>query len=206
MRYRLVLNGVPHYVNLKAALVEEKDEPQLIVGINDIDAHVKQELEYERNLSQARAKANVDALTGVRNKHAYVDYEEKLNKRIENGENVEFALLVFDVNNLKEVNDTYGHQTGDRYICDTAKIICDIFKHSPVFRIGGDEFVAIADGADYKEADKLLEQLKENNATPGAIVIAYGLARNEGDRNVAAVFARADALMYENKRMLKNQK
>ena len=206
MRYRLVLNGVPHYVNLKAALVEEKDEPQLIVGINDIDAHVKQELEYERNLSQARAKANVDALTGVRNKHAYVDYEEKLNKRIENGENVEFALLVFDVNNLKEVNDTYGHQTGDRYICDTAKIICDIFKHSPVFRIGGDEFVAIADGADYKETDKLLEQLKENNATPGAIVIAYGLARNEGDRNVAAVFARADALMYENKRMLKNQK
>ena len=86
------------------------------------------------------------------------------------------------------------------------KIICDIFKHSPVFRIGGDEFVAIADGADYKDADKLLEQLKENNATPGAIVIAYGLARNEGDRNVAAVFARADALMYENKRMLKNQK
>ena len=203
MRYRLVLNDQPRSVNLKAALVEEKDGPQLIVGINDIDVHVKQEEEYAYNLSQARALADVDALTGVKNKHAYVDFEEKLNERLENEKDVKFALVLFDVNNLKDINDTYGHQVGDRYIRDTSRIICNIFKHSPVFRFGGDEFVVIAEGSDYDQVDELLRQLDENNDKKDGIVIAYGMSRNEGDRNVAAVFARADALMYENKRMLK---
>lgn len=64
-------------------------------------------------------------------------------------ETVEFALLVADVNGLKEANDALGHESGDQLIKNTSRCICKIFEHSPVFRIGGDEFVVILTGEDY---------------------------------------------------------
>ena len=81
------------------------------------------------------------------------------------------------------------------------------FRHSPVFRIGGDEFVAISEGEDYENIDEILFFLSENNKEAkhtGGMVIAFGMARyGDEDENVASVFKRADKLMYENKNKLK---
>lgn len=52
-------------------------------------------------------------------------------------------MIVFDINNLKIINDTLGHDFGDILIIDSCKLICKVFKRSPVYRIGGDEFVVI---------------------------------------------------------------
>ncbi len=206
LTYRLLLEGVPVYVSLKAAMVEEKDGKRLIVGVSNIDARIKREQEYANNLTEARNKANLDALTGVKNKHAYTDAEMQLNHRISENQPVAFAISVFDLNGLKKVNDIQGHQAGDRYIRQACQIICNVFKHSPVFRIGGDEFVVISQGGDFENIDSLMGMIAEHNEKNiaiGGVVIAGGTAKYDHDRNVAEVFRRADAHMYENKKKLK---
>ena len=207
MTYRIVVGGEPLYINLKAAIIKEKGVPQLIVGLNNVDEQVKRDQEYIYNLSLARNEANIDVLTGVKNKHAYVDVETQLNNLISEDQAPEFAIVVLDLNGLKTINDTMGHQAGDEFIKNGCSIICGIFRHSPVFRVGGDEFAVICQGRDYKNLDLLMTRLEERNTKNqaiGSVVIAGGMARYQGDRRVANVFERADAAMYENKKYLKS--
>ena len=122
-------------------------------------------------------------------------------------EDPRFAVIILDINDLKKINDTEGHQAGDQYIKDSCKIICSTFSHSPVFRVGGDEFVVLAQGEDYENVDVLVENLRVRNdeaSKTGGIVIACGMAKFENDSYVAEVFERADTRMYENKSALKN--
>ena len=209
LSYRLMLEGEPRYVQLKAAMVEEKEGARLIIGVNDIDAQVRQEEEYGRRLAQARIEANIDALTGVKNRNAYRVYEERLNAQIEMDRAPAFAITILDVNDLKKVNDNEGHKAGDQYLRDACKIICTIFKRSPVFRVGGDEFAVLSQGDDYERLDELIEQMNEHNRDAvdhGGIVIALGMARYERDSKVAPVYERADQRMYDNKSDLKARK
>lgn len=209
MRYRIIMEGEPVYIQLKAVMVDEEDGKCLLVGINDIDAQVRREKEYVRNLAQARTEASVDALTGVKNRHAFLMAEERINMQIEEGQDPEFAVVFFDVNDLKKVNDTEGHNAGDKYLQDACSIVCKVFDHSPVFRVGGDEFAVIAQGSDYEHIDELVAEMNEHNKKAkanGGIVIACGMARYEGDSDVASVFERADHSMYGNKTELKEGK
>ncbi|MBQ9553218.1 MAG: diguanylate cyclase [Clostridia bacterium] len=201
--YRLLIGGSPTYVKLKAAMVEEDGKNSLIVGLMDVDAQVRQEQEFASSLSAARVRASKDALTGVKNKYAYGELEKKLNEQIANHDEVAFAVVVCDINDLKIVNDTQGHQAGDHYIREACTTICDVFKHSRVFRIGGDEFAVICQGRDYEHVDALLAQMDAANQTENSVKIACGMARYDGEPNVAAVFARADQLMYEHKARIK---
>jgi diguanylate cyclase (GGDEF)-like protein len=199
LSYRIVVAGKARYVQVKATMVEEREGPRLIVGLYDIDAQVRQEEEYGRRLAHAQFLANTDALTGVKNKHAYVEETERIDGQIAKRDNPSFALVVFDVNDLKKVNDTAGHQAGDQCLRDSCSAICDIFKHSPVFRIGGDEFVVIARNRDYDHIEELLEEVGRRNAEAGRdgrSSIACGMSKYEGDDCVAAVFERADRKMY----------
>lgn len=207
--YRLVFGDKTSYVQIKAAMVEEKEGARLIVGINDIDASVRQEEEYARRLAQARNMANIDALTGIKNKHAFLEAEEKLNLQIAENLQPEFAVIVLDVNDLKKVNDTEGHQAGDQYLRDACKFICNTFKHSPVFRVGGDEFAVISQGSDYLSIEELIGKVNDHNAKASCgsgIVIACGMAKYDGDACVADVYERADQTMYDNKNVLKAAK
>lgn len=204
--YRLNMDGKPVNVLLKAAMVEEQESRHLIVGINDVEAQVRQEEEYKRNLLQAQKQAKIDALTGVKNKHAYLETEAFMNSRIAEHNQSPFAIVMLDVNDLKKVNDTAGHQAGDQYLRDACKTICDTFTHSPVFRIGGDEFMVISQGRDYEHIDELMGKIHDHNAKAfrtGGVVIACGMAVFEDDACVASVFERADHSMYENKKALK---
>ncbi len=209
LTFRLMKEDEPCYVQLKAALVEEQDGRRMVVGVNDIDAQVRQEEEYGRRLAQARIEANIDALTGVKNRNAYRVYEERLNAQIEMDRAPEFAIVLLDVNDLKKVNDNEGHKAGDQYLRDACRIICTTFKRSPVFRVGGDEFVALAQGDDFARLDSLVQQMNEHNddaVENGGIVIAIGMSRFDHDEKVAQVYERADHLMYENKSNLKARK
>lgn len=209
LSFRLVMEDKPHYVQLKAAAVEEKEGKRLVIGLNDIDAQVRQEEKYVSSLAKARMEASVDALTGVKNRHAFLMAEERLNDQIAENEEKEFAVVILDVNDLKKVNDTEGHAAGDQHIREACKIICELFRHSPVFRLGGDEFAVIVQGSDYACIDELIGQMDKRNAEAqksGGIVIACGMARRTDDAAVASVFERADQNMYENKSRLKNHK
>ena len=206
LTYRLVIQEKPVYVQLKCAMVEEAEGCRLIVGINDVDAQVKQEQEYEKRLIQAEEKAMIDALTGVKSKYAYMEAEAQLDHQIETQSQPPFAVVVLDVNDLKKVNDTSGHQAGDQYLRDACRMICQTFKHSPVFRVGGDEFAVIAQGHDYEHIDQLIRGIEEHNrenTRAGGVAVACGMARFTDDTSVASVFRRADMDMYANKQRLK---
>ena len=208
LSYRLFLEGRPRYVQLKGAMVEEKDGFRLIFGINDIDSQVRQEEKYVDNLSRAKIEATVDGLTGVKNRHAWLMAEERLNSQIAEDPSREFAVVILDVNDLKKVNDTEGHSAGDDYLRSACRIVCKTFAHSPVFRIGGDEFAVISQGEDYAHIDDLVARVSELNEQAlrsDGIVIACGMAKREGDATVASVFERADQKMYDNKAELKNR-
>ena len=205
--YRFMMEDKPVHVQMKAAMVEEKEGPRLIVGLNNIDAQVRQEESLEKRLAQAQSQANIDALTGVKNRHAYLVAEAQMDREIAEHRQPPFAVVIFDVNDLKKVNDTAGHQAGDQYIREACEIICGIFKHSPVFRVGGDEFAVIVQGKDYASINGLLEQVSAHNhsaSCSGGIVIACGMAKYESDECMATVFDRADRNMYENKSYLKS--
>ncbi len=167
------------------------------------------EKEQREELENARQMAYTDSLTGVKNKHAYIEAEAALDERIAKEEVEEFGIVVFDLNGLKVINDTKGHEEGDAFIKTACRMICKTFTHSPVFRIGGDEFVAILEGEDYKNRSKLLSTFDfhiEENRKHGRVVIASGLDefRPGIDEKCAQIFERADQKMYEYKKHLKN--
>ena len=209
--YRWQMNGRASYVRMQAAIVDEGQNKILMVGIMDIDSQIRREQQFNNELLAARRMANVDALTGVKNKHSYGEWEEKINAHIQATDQEPFAVVVCDINDMKSVNDLYGHMEGDACIKRAAKRICHVFAHSPVFRIGGDEFAVILSGRDYRDRLQLLEQLQSEQETSGKArfgdVIAAGIAdyRPEEHKNVLQVFELADRAMYERKRALKGQ-
>jgi diguanylate cyclase (GGDEF)-like protein len=163
-------------------------------------------------MKQMQGLAFQDSLTGVRNKMAYDNYLSDLDQRIQTNDIKSYAIVVLDLNNLKEINDTYGHENGNEYLINSCKLICQVFTHSPIFRIGGDEFIAILTGEDLKQAHNLLKKLKEgmaatrNAAFPWKhISIAYGIeiAQSAKDTTIAETFNKADKNMYKNKRAIK---
>lgn len=166
---------------------------------------------HERE-KELRFSANRDSLTGLRNTTSYKSWVAELDKEIKN-EAANFGVVVFDLNQLKKTNDTYGHDVGDKLIVTAAKVISDVFKRSPVFRIGGDEFLAVLQHGDLDDCEELFVRLdtvcgntviEEMNTT--SISIARGFAMFETNKDVCFndVFKRADNAMYENKR--KNKK
>lgn len=207
--YRLVSDGLPTYVQLKAAKVEEDGKPLLIVGLLDEDARMHREQEHARDLMDAQRMAAIDSLTGIKNKHAYVQWEERFNARIRKGEQEPFAVAVCDINDLKLVNDQYGHKEGDACIRRACARICGVFSHSPVFRIGGDEFVVLMSGGDYDWRVRLMEEInaipQDRSATRFGDTIAAGMAEYQRGRHdsLLAVFEEADKAMYEQKQTLK---
>ncbi len=207
--HRLYMSGSLIYVILKAVMTYEDGKPVLIVGVINTDDQVKKEQEYVKNLSEAQNKANLDELTGVRNKHAYAEMQQQLDKMIKQGEILRFAVIVFDINDLKKVNDTLGHQAGDRFIKRGCDIICRIFAHSPVYRVGGDEFVVIAKGNDYRDVEFLMDQVANSNyrnIESGDVLVAAGMAKYDNDECLDKVFERADVAMYNDKKKLKHDK
>lgn len=174
----------------------------------------KKELKNTKLLADAmNALANKDTLTGVRNKTAYDSEARRLDSDIANGQ-TDFGLAMIDLNFLKRMNDTYGHEKGNIAIKKLCYVICHVFKHSPVFRIGGDEFVTILKNEDYKNADALANEfnyqiesisneklLKPWEQISAAIGIAlFDISK---DTNVEDVFRRADQKMYLRKKQMK---
>ncbi|MCR5118096.1 MAG: EAL domain-containing protein [Lachnospiraceae bacterium] len=210
--YRVNNGGSYVYHQIRIIKGSGGDEEYFIVGVSDVDKKVKKEKKQDRVLKNAMEMARRDDLTGIGNKNAYQEFEKLLQKKMDSGAEVsKFALVIFDLNNLKPVNDTYGHNVGDEYLKASCKMICDTFAHSPVFRIGGDEFLACLEKRDYNSRHDLIKmlmlQVEDNMRRGNGPVIAIGMSEYDPhvDDSVSDVFKRADALMYDNKKTLKEQ-
>ncbi len=204
LSFRIMLDGVPTYIRMKATRMAAEDNHHIVIGLSNIDASMKRIAQYEL----MKSIANRDPLTGVKSKHAYTEAEEHFNLSIHQEDSFEFAVVVCDVNGLKQINDTLGHKAGDKYIRDACTIICEVFKRSPVFRIGGDEFVVLLTRKDYENRTSLMDSINriaEKNRDENSVVVSAGLSEYIPgvDHSVSDVFERADALMYKRKSELK---
>ena len=168
-------------------------------------------------ISDLNALAYADALTSVRSKSAYDIFARQMQARIDDiKDKPKFAIAFFDCDNLKDINDHYGHDKGDIYLKNSCHLIYRVFKNSPIYRIGGDEFVVVLMGEDYQRRDDLRQYFieKSNEICSFAkepwehICVAVGIAVYDAyvDKSVEDVLVRADHLMYENKHERKDKK
>lgn len=172
-----------------------------------------------RSISDLNSKAYKDSLTRVKNKSAYDLWVHQIDETLKSPDeraSAEFAVLMFDCNLLKEINDKYGHQHSDVYLKQGSDLICKTFVHSPVFRVGGDEFIVILQGEDYRDRRELMEQfeIRSKQINTGAenpwekVNMAVGMSvfNPRFDTSVESVYKRADLAMYKNKREWKQNR
>ena len=155
----------------------------------------------------------MDPLTSGQNKSAFSEYLHTIQKRMDAGRKIEFAIGIFDCNDLKKINDEYGHDKGDIYLKSTCRLICNVFQRSQVFRIGGDEFAVVLQNEDYDEREHLIQVFEDRSIDICASVenkweevrVASGIAvyDPQTDSSTEDVAKRADGLMYEDKRRQK---
>ena len=200
---------------LEAGANDYLEKPLIIADFSRVlISCMKLQSEYlERKLADTIRLASTDALTSVKSITAYTEKVAEISKKMGSKEKPKYAVVMCDINGLKYVNDTYGHNVGDIYIKNCCHIICNTFSHSPVYRIGGDEFVAVLQSVDYqnreflveKLLDKVLEAEKIEDYHDGKASFAFGMAVYEKgiDNSFADVIKRADASMYEYKEALK---
>lgn len=184
----------------------------------DMKKYVREIVSAEQRADEAEKEAEglsklayQDPLTHVKSLRAYEEFKDETDRAIADGDNICFGVVMVDLDQLKQINDTYGHDKGNEYIIGTCNIVCSIFKHSPVYRIGGDEFVVVLTGEDYVSRhtlfSSLFEKLNESkddiecspwerySASAGMSEYRRGI-----DGSVDDVFKRADEDMYNNKK------
>ncbi len=209
--YRLIFKG--RIIHMRYIGIMCDDNRHVLCCLENIEEEHKKKEEQERNLKSAERMARRDELTGIRNKNAFKEFSESVEEKIgEKKNDYHFAVVICDINDLKKLNDTRGHSFGDEAIQRASRMICEVYEHSPVFRIGGDEFVVLLFGKDYENRGILIDKLKEesiiNQHSRSGPVVACGMAVYDPDSDEAFdnVFDRADKLMYENKQELKSSR
>lgn len=182
----------------------------LYIFIQNMLRHIMMEtINLEKDIS------NHDSLTKVLSRISYDNRIREIDKNIRlTPQTMKFAICECDLNNLKIINDTFGHDSGDTYIINCCKAICDIFKHSPVYRTGGDEFVAILQSDDYdnlEQIKKVVQELAISEITKESTLIeknsfaaGFAVFDSAKDKSFNDVMKRADVEMYHHKKMLKS--
>ena len=175
---------------------------------DELSESQNREIAQLKEIKSAKRLAYIDPLTGVKNKHAFVELENKVDEMIREKKITEFSLLVFDLNDLKLINDTQGHEMGDRYIVKSCELIKLFFPNTEVYRYGGDEFVILLQGEEYQKRFERVDEFNKiidgHNGVDN-IVIALGISDfiPGKDNTLRSIFLRADEKMYARKRRLK---
>jgi len=147
--------------------------------------------------------AHIDTLTGLYNRNAYLDYTQRIIKE----ENMPLAIIVGDLNELKRMNDVYGHLAGDDLIKTVANVITEA-KHDNAFvaRVGGDEFVVLVPNSgeeaaiDFiKKSNSLCSAIKNDKHRAPSVSWGYSIMTSV-DQSYNDLFAEADKMMYEYKK------
>ena len=144
-----------------------------------------------------------DSLTTMDNRTAYVGEVAEIDVRLKRKAPFSFAVVMFDLDGLKRVNDVYGHSEGDKYIVNAASLICSAFPADKHFRIGGDEFVVILFNKTLSDIERLSDEFEaqicahnENADVKISISHGYAIYNPQKDKAFSDVYARADAEMY----------
>lgn len=168
------------------------------------------QMRLTKQIETIRSHAYIDGLTGINNRTSYMEYLQILEDKMTVDPNIVFSVVVFDINQLKMINDDYGHDQGDKLIIEVSNEIREVFGGNRIYRIGGDEFVSILDDPDPSDKIAKLKDAieRKNRKTPIlsdpdmeiAVSIGYAAYDPSIDRTYSDVFHRADNAMYTDKR------
>ena len=203
LRYRLQKEGVAGLYALFAIRPQE-DSDHIIMAIANVGESKPAEQKYEEAVGSALNILNRDALTGLNNKRFYVQMEMNLDARIGNEPDPEFAIVLCDVNGVKEVNSIQGRKAGDQRIVEAGRMLRGVFKDSVIYRIGGDDFLVLLQDEAYRNRKQLMNNLSEVlifHRESGSVTVSYGMAEFDPkkDFRVQDVFRRADQALQVNK-------
>jgi diguanylate cyclase (GGDEF)-like protein len=197
---------------------------QMAVGMQHLELiHHEQELieVLNRNNLRLSRESEHDMLTGVFNRRGFMNnLEQRINHVIMyDKSNSKAAIFYMDMDGLKQINDTYGHDEGDFAIRNSADILSKAFGNGLVGRQGGDEFLGfcLLDGSVVEEpenmitkVDKLMEEFNTNSGKPYKLRISIGYMEFLIDfntiKNLPSYMESADTMLYENKRKRKGLK
>ena len=160
---------------------------------------------YKKSISQLNFKASHDELTGIYNRSGYEIIKTNLDIS-------STALMIIDADKFKEINDTYGHETGDEVLKRIANVLKKSFRSNDyICRIGGDEFVVfmvnIPDNPDELIENKIAQINDELSRPIGnipAVTLSVGIAYDENETDGEKLFSKADAALYYVKRNGRN--
>ncbi|MCX4189550.1 GGDEF domain-containing protein [Methylophaga sp. OBS3] len=162
---------------------------------------------------QALDAAMTDKLTGMPNREAFdrhIDREVELAKRL----NLPLSLLVVDIDNFKNINDAYGHSSGDRALTLTGQTLINCLRRSDIaFRYGGEEFTVVLSHTDGNTASQVAERLLQaislvtchDGSRSFSLTVSIGIATMKQDENCHQLFERADKALYQAKQTGRNR-
>ena len=177
----------------------------LILVIVCEQTRLKRQRKILKELSNIEQIAFTDALTEIENRAAYVRRLEK----IENIKNTtsECAIVLFDIDHFKHINDNLGHLTGDSVLKKCAKLLVEVFDFPGcnVYRIGGDEFAVIIEGMSEQFLIDRLLKISEKEKGGLGFRLSKGYAFSNNKRDFAAAFKYADEMLYADKESKKGE-
>ncbi|WP_213421182.1 GGDEF domain-containing protein [Bhargavaea massiliensis] len=153
--------------------------------------------------------AYIDALTGIANRHRIDNW---LRKKVELGEQTGklFSVLFFDLDHFKDINDIYGHKTGDDVLRQLAVVVQKELDHGDLFgRWGGEEFIILTDTGEpesFRLAERLRRVVEDHDfGIAGRVTASFGLSVNRPGDTAESVVLRADERMYQSKQAGRNR-
>jgi diguanylate cyclase (GGDEF)-like protein/PAS domain S-box-containing protein len=208
-------DGTLAWVESKFKLASEPSDPartEFLCVIRDVTERKRMEDELTQLNRRLTQLAATDGLTGLTNRRTFDGFLRREYEACD-----EIAVLLFDIDNFKGYNDTYGHQAGDRCLQAVAKAIGDATANTSGLsaRYGGEEFAVVLPNATEEAALKVAESIRltvralgiPNTASSrGYITISAGVAaRNRSTIDEAALVGEADTALYEAKRLGRNR-
>lgn len=194
-------SGQTKYAVVNYELIDYFGEKSILSGVSDIE-------EVKRIEEELTVHASTDPLTGVLNRRAGMDLLTMRFEAAHHGE-TGFILCFFDVDNLKTVNDTFGHLEGDVLITNICGIIMEeLHPDDIIFRYGGDEFIILFENNCEQEARKTcarivqrFEALNQGKQKPYQIAGSFGVFNYSPEMNLSLerIIEMADKDMYHNK-------
>lgn len=153
-----------------------------------------------------------DPLTQIKNRKGF---DEEIAKQLESYKRYKhpFIIIMFDIDNFKNINDTYGHKVGDIVLIDIAKLITSHIRNDVdfMFRVGGEEFILLCSNTQLESGKKVAEKIRHeveenlNSIEDKKITISIGLTQAQKDDTIDSIYKRVDKLLYHSKNNGKNQ-
>ena len=205
-------NGQFNHINLNdrlwwtLALFFVVPRSMICTAFTIVCSNIKKIINMNVNYAQKMENlAEIDGMTGLYNKSKYLDVTSGAYKNEE-----QIAVIFWDINYLKKINDTAGHEAGDKLIISVAESIKQITSKDDFgYRIGGDEFILIMRGGNEKsvlrkiqEWENILGIIQKDVEFPLSVSLGYAYGKGEDLENVINA---ADQMMYENKRIMHSQ-